>query len=213
MLCRIEACLSGRKNILRWGRLGSGNPGHRGRPLPVVRPHYRFSCAIGGAAFRLQSRDGEGRGGGLLAAAAGNDQSVSGEGPSLATSETYVTSYSSSFFATDGHGGAAFVVVFSFLFGAEKRNYRRVANTSAIFFSVFLPSESLSFYLMLNTCSIIITCLVFNDRNLMNQFRESELKDLMKDLKQTQPVPVINGHNGKSRLSFFCWFSVRWRSK
>ena len=81
MLCRIEACLSGRKNILRWGRLGSGNPGHRGRPLPVVRPHYRFSCAIGGAAFRLQSRDGEGRGGGLLAAAAGNDQSVSGEGP------------------------------------------------------------------------------------------------------------------------------------
>ena len=105
MLCRIEACLSGRKNILRWGRLGSGNPGHRGRPLPVVRPHYRFSCAIGGAAFRLQSRDGEGRGGGLLAAAAGNDQSVSGEGPSLATSETYVTSYSSSFFATDGHGG------------------------------------------------------------------------------------------------------------
>ena len=33
---------------------------------------------------------------------------------------------------------AAFVAaVFSFLFGAEKRNYRRVADTSAIFFPVF----------------------------------------------------------------------------
>ena len=58
----------------------TGNSGHRGRPttaaaaaLPVVRPHYRFSCAIGaGAARRPDSSPEEERG--LLAAAAGNDQ-------------------------------------------------------------------------------------------------------------------------------------------
>ena len=101
--------------------------------LPVVRPHYRFSSAIGGGGFQTHF---EGEGGGLAAAAAGNDQRLDcdqereGEGGRsggpLATSETYVTSHSSSSRPMATAAAAAFIV-FSFLFGAEKRNYCIVA--------------------------------------------------------------------------------------